>query len=182
MLAITATTIPGCFEIKPTLFDDERGRFVKVFHEEIFSSHGLETKFTEEYYSHSKRGVIRGMHFQLPPSDHVKMVYCVHGEVLDVVLDLRKGSPTYGKYETFRLSADKGNYLYMPRGVAHGFLATTESATLVYKVSTIYDPARDSGVAWDSFGFDWPVDEPIISSRDRSFLPFGMLNSPFQYE
>ena len=111
----------------------------------------------------------------------MKLVYCVQGEVLDVVLDLRKGSPTYGTVDTFNLSAEKGNYLYIPKGMAHGFLATSETATLVYKVSTVYDPLNDMGVRWDSFGFNWPTSTPIISDRDSNIKPLSEFDSPFVY-
>jgi dTDP-4-dehydrorhamnose 3,5-epimerase len=121
------------------------------------------------------------MHFQAPPSDHVKLVYCVHGEVMDVVLDLRKGSPTYGQAESIRLSAERGNYLYIPKGIAHGFCATSDVATLVYKVSTVHDPLNDTGVLWNSFGFSWPTPEPVISARDYSFKTLSAFDSPFFY-
>lgn len=181
MFTVKETRLLGCFEVQPRVLDDERGRFVKVFHEDEFKKLDLETIFREEYYSHSRRGVIRGMHFQMPPSDHVKLVYCVHGEVLDVVLDLRKGSPTYGQAEYKKLSADRGNYLYIPKGFAHGFCATSDIATLVYKVSTVYDPLRDTGVLWNSFDFNWPTSEPVISARDSSFNSLSDFDSPFVY-
>lgn len=181
MFTVKETRLLGCVEVQPRVFEDERGRFVKVFHEDEFRKLGLETDFKEEYHSHSKRCVIRGMHFQTPPSDHVKLVYCVHGEVLDVVLDLRKGSPTYGQAESIRLSAEHGNYLYIPKGIAHGFCAISDVSTLVYKVSTVHDPLNDTGVLWNSFGFNWPTPEPIISARDSSFESLSAFNSPFIY-
>ena len=182
MFSLRETKLQGCFELHPRIFDDDRGRFVKVFHKDEFVRLGLETNFKEEYYSHSRQGAIRGMHFQLPPSDHIKLVYCIQGEVQDVVLDLRKGSPTYGKAETLKLSAEQGNYLYIPKGLAHGFCTTSTFATLVYKVSTVYDPQYDSGVLWNSFGVDWPNLGPVISSRDTSLMPFSEFESPFVYE
>jgi len=182
MFSLRETKLPGCFEVQPRIFDDDRGRFVKVFHQDEFLRLGLETNFKEEYYSHSRKGVIRGMHFQLPPSDHVKLVYCVQGDVQDVVLDLRKGSPTYGLADTIKLTAEQGNYLYIPKGLAHGFCTTSAVATLVYKVSTVYDLQHDSGVLWDSFGVEWPTLEPVISSRDTSFKSLSEFTSPFLYE
>jgi dTDP-4-dehydrorhamnose 3,5-epimerase len=182
MFECKTTALAGCLEIQPRLMNDARGRFVKVFHQEAFREHGLETEFAEEYYSHSRRGVIRGMHFQLPPAEHVKLVYAVHGEVFDVVLDLRVGSPTYGRTASFRLSAEQGNCLYIPKGFAHGFCATSELATLVYKVSTVYAPQLDAGVLWNSLDIDWPAAEPIVSERDASFRPLAAFESPFVYE
>ena len=121
------------------------------------------------------------MHFQKPPSDHVKVVYCVQGEVYDVVVDLRRGSPTYLQSAAMILSAQLGNIIYIPRGVAHGFCATTELATLVYKVSSVYDPLADSGVLWNSVGIDWPISNPILSHRDATFQALDQFKSPFIY-
>ena len=125
------TAIPGCFEIQPQVIDDARGRFVKMFHRNAFLELDLEVDFPEEYYSTSRHGVIRGMHFQMPPMEHAKLVYCLQGEVFDVVLDLRLGSPAYGKTEVVKLSAERGNCIYAPKGLAHGFCVVSELATLV---------------------------------------------------
>ena len=182
MFELQAQALPGCFEIQPRVFDDARGRFVKCFHKDAFAELGLHTDFAEEYYSHSRRGVVRGMHFQVPPAEHVKLVYCVQGEVFDVVLDLRVGSPTYGKTATFRLSAVQGNLLYIPKGLAHGFCVTSEVATLIYKVSTVHAPQQDSGVLWSSLDVDWPMTgaaPAVVSVRDAAFLPWSDFKSPF---
>jgi len=182
MFTLNELSLPGCYEIQPRVFNDSRGRFVKVYHKDEYMAIGLESEFAEEYYSHSNQGVIRGMHFQTPPSDHVKLVYCVHGEVQDVVLDLRKGSPTYGQTTAVKLSAEQGNFIYIPKGCAHGFCVTSSIATLVYKVSTVYDPQNDTGVLWNSFGYKWPIMQPVISERDATFQPLTQFNSPFVYE
>ena len=115
MFDIKTCKIQGCLELQPKIFADNRGKFVKVFHEQAFGNLGLETNFVEEYYSISNKNVIRGLHFQLPPMDHVKMVYCVQGEVMDVVVDLRVDSPTYGQHVTFELSSTKANSIYSTR-------------------------------------------------------------------
>lgn len=174
--------LAGCFEIQPNIVEDNRGRFVKVFHADTFAEMGLATEFSEEYYSHSKLGVIRGMHFQTPPAELTKLVYCVTGTVFDVLLDLRVGSPTFGQTETFTLSAAQGNYLYIPKGVAHGFCVTSASATLVYKVTNVYAPEYDAGLLWSSINVDWPIATPILSSRDANFMPLSQFQSPFIYE
>jgi dTDP-4-dehydrorhamnose 3,5-epimerase len=155
---------------------------VKVFHEQAFAAQGLKTDFAEEYYSVSHKNVIRGLHFQLPPMDHVKMVYCVAGEVMDAVVDLRTGSPTYGQCALFELNAAKANSIYIPKGMAHGFCARSDQAIMVYKVSTIYSPAHDAGVLWNSVGIPWPTTEAILSERDQSFPPLDKFASPFRYE
>lgn len=182
MFDLEPSNLSGCFELQPKVLDDQRGRFVKVFHEAAFAAMGLATHFSEEYYSVSRQNVIRGLHFQLPPMDHVKMVYCVQGEVLDAVVDLRVGSPTYGQHALFELSAAKANSIYIPKGMAHGFCARSEQAVMVYKVGTVYSPAQDAGILWDSAGIPWPGAEAILSARDEGFPPLDQFVSPFRYE
>lgn len=174
--------LSGCFELKVNRFVDERGVFVKTFHEPSFESQGLNTKFTEEYYTVSSKGVIRGMHFQCPPDDHVKLVYCTSGKVMDVVIDIRVGSPTYGQHIVFELSPEEANMVYIPKGMAHGFCVLSEQATMVYKVSTVYSPECDRGISWDSAGIDWPILNPIISQRDLKSQSLDEFNSPFVYQ
>jgi dTDP-4-dehydrorhamnose 3,5-epimerase len=175
------TEISGCYEIQPVLVKDDRGVFVKTIHCEEFHSRGLCADWREQYYSTSKKGVLRGLHFQIPPHDHVKLVYCVTGSVQDVVLDLRVGSPTYGKTVMLELSARKGNMIYLTKGLAHGFCTPNELATLVYNVSSFYKPEADKGVRWDSVGVNWPISSPLLSDRDRSFPAFDEFESPFDY-
>lgn len=182
MFELRSLKIPGSYEIRPKVIEDDRGRFVKVFHEKAFLDNKLETKFVEDYYSTSKKGVVRGMHFQLPPMEHAKLVFCVEGKVLDAIVDLRAGSPTYGEFELLELNAIDANIVYMPKGVAHGFCVTSESATLVYKVTSMYEPEYDAGIRWDSIGIDWPEKSPIVSKRDSLFPPFKNFQSPFVYE
>lgn len=182
MFDLKSCKIEGCFELQPKVLADERGRFVKVFHEQAFAAQGLETNFVEEYYSVSHKNVIRGMHFQLPPMDHVKMVYCVAGEVQDVVVDLRVGSPTYGQHALFELSAAKANSIYIPKGIAHGFCVLSNQAIMVYKVSTVYSPPHDAGILWNSVGIQWPATDAVMSVRDQGFPTLEQFQSPFKYE
>lgn len=182
MFELKPTSLIGCFELQPKVFHDTRGRFVKVFHTQEFAEHGLETNFAEEYYSISNNNVIRGMHFQLPPMDHVKVVYCVQGAVLDVVTDLRVGSPTYGRSAVIELSSAKANSIYIPTGMAHGFCSLRDHSIMVYKVSSVYAPTQDTGILWNSVGVVWPTTQPILSSRDQTFTPFDKFVSPFSYE
>lgn len=178
-MRITRTPIPGMAELIVDCSEDDRGRFAKVYRQSLFSGAGLETSFVEQYYTTSAQGVIRGLHFQEPPSDHVKVVYCSSGAVVDVVVDLRVGSPVYGIPHALELSYARANALYLPQGVAHGFCTPYGPATLNYMVSTEYDPSADAGVRWDSIGFDWPVEDPILSERDRGFVALGDYASPF---
>jgi dTDP-4-dehydrorhamnose 3,5-epimerase len=175
------TKIPGCFELQPIVRGDSRGKFVKTFHDEFFAENDLETNFREQYYSVSSAGVLRGLHFQLPPHGHSKVVYCTAGTILDVALDLRVGSPSYGDHISLELSADTGNMLYLPEGLAHGFYSVTE-ATLVYNVSTVYSPESDAGIMWNSIGMDWPNMEPELSERDTTFPAFSEFDSPFAFQ
>jgi dTDP-4-dehydrorhamnose 3,5-epimerase len=178
MFDIRETAIEGCLELQPVLRADARGQFVKTFHSEFFSSHNLETNFREQYYSVSRKGVLRGFHFQRPPQAHNKLVYCTSGEILDVVIDLRVGSKTYGDHISLDISFGTGNILYLPEGLAHGFYAVTD-ATIVYNVSTVYSPEDDGGVLWSSAGVEWPDKTPNISERDLTFPRLDNLESPF---
>jgi dTDP-4-dehydrorhamnose 3,5-epimerase len=180
-MRILDTSIPGCYELFPDVLQDERGFFVKTFHKDVFADHCLTTQFAEEYYTYSKQGVLRGLHFQVPPMHHVKLVYCVDGSVLDAVVDLRIGSPTFGKYATFELSRQKANIIYLPAGLAHGFYVLSSSAVLLYKVSTVYSPTHDSGILWNSAGIPWPNTNPIISKRDSGFMSLDKFKSPFDF-
>lgn len=181
MFEIQESKLDGCLKLIPKIFVDHRGQFTKIFHEKTFKDLGLKTDFKEEYFSVSHKGVLRGMHFQTPPEDHVKLVYCSQGSVLDVVLDIRRGSPTYGQFDSFELSGDKGECLYIPKGFAHGFLTLSERATMTYKVTTAHSPDNDEGILWNSFGMKWLIQTPILSSRDLSFKEIQNFNSPFIY-
>ena len=174
------TPIEGIKLITLAPIRDERGWFLKTFHAPTFAAAGLETNFPESFVSLSKRNVIRGMHFQTPPHDHAKIVRCVSGQVLDVALDIRKDSETYGQHATFKLDADNPQAVYMPSGIAHGFLTLSDEAVLEYQTSTVHHPASDSGIRWDSFGCAWPLaGAPIMSRRDQDFPTLADLESPF---
>jgi dTDP-4-dehydrorhamnose 3,5-epimerase len=180
-MKIQPTSIPGVLEITPFVAHDARGVFVKSFQEERFAAHGLATRFAEEYYTESCRRVLRGLHFQTPPHDHAKVVSCVYGKVLDAVVDLRVGSPTYGRCAVFKLTSDRPSLIYIPPGLAHGFYVRSERAVLLYKVTTGHAKEHDSGILWNSAGIPWPDPEPILSERDRRFAPLAAFSSPFRF-
>ncbi len=180
-MEIHQTQIPDCYEIQLRIFEDHRGRFVKTFHQEIFAEHGLESHFSEAYYSVSPQNILRGLHFQIPPKDHAKLVHCAKGEILDAVVDLRVGSPTYGQCATFHLKADQGNLVYIPPGLAHGFYIMSEQAIVMYQVSTVYAPEHERGLLWNSAGIDWPNSHPIISDKDNAWPSLTEFQSPFVY-
>ena len=173
--------IPGVMELRARVYEDGRGRFVKVFHRDAFLSAGLHADYAETFYSVSRRHVVRGLHFQIPPMAHAKLVSCVQGRIQDAVVDLRRGSPTYGQYALTELSAEAGNVLYIPHGIAHGFCTLSETAIVVYHVSSLYSPEHDRGVRWDSADIPWAVNSPIMSDRDQSFPPLTAFVSPFAY-
>lgn len=178
---IQETGLPGCVALRTRILDDPRGWFAKTFHEPTFEVLGLRTDWREEFCSLSHRGILRGMHFQTPPAGHAKLVYCLAGEVMDVVLDLRRGSPTYGEYRVFNLSPAQGVGLYIPTGCAHGFLSLTDNSLMIYKVTSVHAPSHDAGVRWDSFGFDWPIAVPLLSDRDQRHPPLADFDSPFTF-
>ncbi|QLY82399.1 dTDP-4-dehydrorhamnose 3,5-epimerase [Clostridium intestinale] len=168
-MEVIDTEIDGVCIIENSAFSDDRGSFTKIFHEDIFKNLGLNTELRESYYSISKKGVIRGMHFQLPPYDHDKLVHVAKGKINDVILDLRKDSKTFLKYISIELS-DKNRYsVYIPKGCAHGFNTLEEDSIVIYNVSTVYNKDADWGVRWDSFGMNWNNTNPVISQRDSSF-------------
>ena len=158
---------------------DARGLFVKTFHDALFRKAGIQFLLRESYFSFSKKDVIRGMHFQLPPHQHSKIVFCPQGAILDVIVDLRKLSPTYGQYFAHELSAVNHKACYIPEGFAHGFKSLTDDALTYYLVSSEYDKKHDTGLRYDSIGFDWNVQEPVLSERDLSFGSLSDFSSPF---
>ncbi len=178
-ITILDTIIEGVKLIRSTHFSDDRGLFSKMFDAELFKKMGLSSDFKESYYSISQNGVIRGMHFQSPPHDHVKLVYVPFGHIIDVVLDLRKSSPTYGDHVKFEMSGKKPQAIYIPVGCAHGFESLTENSCVTYLQTTSYSKDHDNGIRFDSFGMKWNTDTPIMSSRDRLFASLAEFNSPF---
>jgi dTDP-4-dehydrorhamnose 3,5-epimerase len=180
-IQFTESKLAGCFVVQFPVFDDDRGHFVKTIQRSVFEAQGLEGDFRECFYSTSFQHVLRGMHFQTPPSDHAKLVYCTVGAIYDVALDLRVGSPTYGKHEVYELSSGASNAVYLPRGIAHGFVVREGPAVMVYHVTSEHDPIRDDGIRWDSFGAAWPVEDPIVSQRDSEFRGLAAFDSPFRY-
>ena len=180
-MEVHSTPIPGLQEIVLPRHHDHRGSLNKLFHRGQFAAAGLETEFPEEFVSVSRCGVIRGMHFQLPPFDHVKIVSCLRGDIFDVVVDLRLGSPTFRKVYAVVLSEREPRVLYVPRGLAHGFCAMSDDTTVLYRTSTVHSPEHDTGILWKSLPVVWPVAQPVISQRDSGFPSMADFVSPFQF-
>lgn len=174
------TDINGLYLIKPKVLEDERGKFTKTFHLDTLKAKGLPANFQEGYYTISQKDVLRGMHFQTPPHDHEKLVYVPKGAILDVVLDIRKDSPSYGKYVSQHLNESNGYMFYIPKGCAHGFLSLENDTNVTYSQTSMYAPHNDGGINCHSFGFDWGIQNPIISERDLSFNHFSDFITPFK--
>lgn len=171
-MKLIETELEGVFIIENFHATDERGSFIKTYHNSFFEKNGLCINFEESYFSVSKKNVIRGMHFQLPPHDHEKLVYVAKGEVTDVILDMRKRSKTYGRAISIVLNDSNYRSVYIPKGLAHGFKSMLDNTIMIYNVSTVYNNEADYGVRFDSIDFNWDVDMPIISNRDRSLMLF----------
>jgi dTDP-4-dehydrorhamnose 3,5-epimerase len=175
------TAVEGCVELRQAPVVDRRGSFLKVFAEEAFDGLGLSFDVAEIFFSRSATGVVRGLHFQRPPADVAKLVWCLSGEVVDAVVDLREGSPTHHRHAVVRLSADRANAVYVPEGCAHGFLVTEGEALVAYAQSGAHDPVLEGGVLWSSAGVDWglPTEQlegVILSDRDASFPTLAELS------
>lgn len=160
--------LTGPILIEPRVISDDRGFFLETYGRELYAALGVDAEFVQDNHSRSVRGTIRALHFQLTPGQP-KLVRVARGRVWDVILDLRRSSSTFGEWEAFELDDERHLQLFVPIGFAHGFCVLSDIADVVYKVGSYYDPATERGVAWDDpdLGIRWPVDEPIVSERDR---------------
>ena len=179
------TELTGMFLIEPQIFGDERGYFFESYNEKEFQKHIGDVRFIQDNESKSKYGVIRGLHFQKPPYDQAKLLRVVKGAVLDVCVDLRIGSPTYGKHYSVELTAENHLQLFVPRGFAHGFSVLTEEVVFQYKCDNFYAPQAEGSIMWNDkdLNIDWqiPTDCAIISKKDQENSSFRALESPFVY-
>ena len=179
------TEIPEVYIIEPSVFGDNRGYFSESFNLEKFEENVYPIKFVQDNESKSSKGVLRGLHFQKPPFNQAKLVRCIEGSVMDVAVDIRKGSPTYGKHVAIELSGENKRQLFVPRGFAHGFSVLSETAVFAYKVDNIYAPASDSGIRFDDkeLNIDWGLTEEDIqlSEKDKNLQSFKDFDSPFKF-
>lgn len=178
-MEIIPTDLRGLKILRPRVFTDLRGTFVKTFHAPTFLDAGLEFVPREEFFSISHRNVLRGMHFQLPPHTQARLVSCLTGSILDVVVDLRQKEPTFGQAWSRELSATNREMLFIPEGLAHGFLSLADDTMVNYVANQPHAPAHETGIAWNSFAFNWPVQGPILSGRDQQFPALTEFKSPF---
>lgn len=167
-MKIQETGLPGVLIIEPTVYEDARGFFTETYNEARWREHGLPTRWVQDNRSRSRRGVLRGLHFQ-SGTPQGKLVSVVYGEVFDVAVDVRRGSPTFGRCYATVLTDTPARALWLPPGFAHGLCALSEIAEVSYKCDALYDPRGDRGIRWDdpALGIDWPVRDPILSPKDR---------------
>ncbi|KAB2335580.1 dTDP-4-dehydrorhamnose 3,5-epimerase [Bacillus mesophilum] len=177
--------LPGLLLIEPKVYEDTRGFFLESYNEDTFKKAGIEEKFIQDNHSLSlQAGVIRGLHYQLAGNAQTKLVRVITGAIYDVVVDLRKGSPTFGEWESFILSEDNKRQLYVPKGFAHGFCTITANVHIIYKVDNWYSKQNERGLAWNDnkLSISWPTCNPILSDKDKNHPELEYAENDFQWE
>jgi dTDP-4-dehydrorhamnose 3,5-epimerase len=176
--------IPGVKLIAPAVFRDARGSFSETWNRARLAAHGIDLDFVQDNHSVSVApGTLRGLHFQSPPHAQDKLVRCVKGRIWDVAVDIRKGSPSYGKWVGAELSPENGQQILVPKGFLHGFVTLAPDTEVLYKCTDVYAPDCDGSVLWSSCGIDWPFrGEPVLSAKDAAAMPFAAFESPFTWE
>lgn len=182
--AFSPTNVPGVVLIQATAYEDSRGYFMESYKHSAFEANGIRDTFVQDNHSHSIRGVLRGLHYQLPPKAQAKLVSVLRGVVFDVAVDIRSGAPTYGHWVGTTLSGEDRRMLYVPVGFAHGFCVLSEYADVHYKVSEEYAPDFERGLRWDdpNLGINWPIDKPIVSDRDSHWPRLLEAGTSFTYQ
>ena len=174
-MKVIETPLPGVLEVEPNVFDDERGFFLETYRTSRYDGNGMVARFKQGNHTHSDRGTLRGLHYQLPPAAEAKLVRCTTGSIYDVAVDLRPASSTYLQWLGVELTAELGNMLFVPEGFAHGYLTLEAATELSYLVSAAYSPDLERGLRWDdpAFKIDWPISGPLtISDKDRTCADF----------
>lgn len=174
--------ISGVLEVFLNPLKDERGFFMRTYDSEKFSANGVEHQWVQENHSYSnRRGIIRGLHFQLPPFAETKLVRCIKGKILDVFVDLRKGSETFGQWDSVELSAEKNNLVLIPRGFAHGFCTLSDEADVLYKVDNFYSKENERGLLWSDpdLNIGWPEVNPFVSEKDKQNMTLKQFKSEY---
>lgn len=175
-LEIIETSLPGVLLVKPRVFGDARGIFMETYRENVLAAGGITERFVQDNHSRSSRGVLRGLHYQLR-SPQAKLCRVTQGEVLDIAVDIRIGSPSFGKWVSVLLSGENHLQIYIPKGFAHGFSVRSKTADFLYKCSDYYDASDDRGVLWNDpgIGIDWQTPSPILSDKDKRYLPLAQI-------
>ena len=182
-MVITESKIEGLFIIEPRVFEDTRGVFYETFNEKIFKEKtGVELSFCQDNESISKKNVLRGLHFQNPPFAQGKLVRVVSGRVIDIAVDIRKSSKTYGQYESIELSAENKKQFWIPPGFAHGFIALEDNSIFNYKCTNYYNPVSEATIQWNDpvLNINWQINNPIISEKDQKGIDFITFVSEFE--
>lgn len=176
--------IPEVILVEAKSFADERGFFMESFKESSFKQNGINSKFVQDNCSHSVKGVLRGLHYQKDPMAQAKLVMAIRGEIFDVAVDVRKGSPTYGKWVGEILSDQNHRLLYVPRGFAHGFMALSDQADVLYKVDAEYSPEHERGIIWNdpNIAIKWPSANPIMIKKDLELPTLSTADNNFEYK
>lgn len=182
-MKIIKTPIPDLLIVEPDVFNDQRGYFFEVYNQERYFNNNMNMQFVQDNESKSGKNVLRGLHFQKPPYAQGKLVRVIQGKVLDVAVDIRKGSPTYGKYHSVELDAESKRMFYIPEGFAHGFLTLEENTIFAYKCTNYYNKESEGSLLWcdEEIGIDWNVENPVLSDKDKISPLFKDFISPFNY-
>lgn len=185
-MAFTKTAFPGLLVYEPNVYEDSRGYFFETYNAHVFKEAGIDTVFVQDNQSRSAYGVIRGLHFQLEPHAQTKLIRVMTGKILDIVVDIRKGSPTYGKAFSIELSAENYKQVFIPKGFAHGFSVLSEYAEVIYKCDVFYNKESESGISYmdPELNIDWmiPADKEIISEKDRNNTSIFNCKNNFVFE
>jgi dTDP-4-dehydrorhamnose 3,5-epimerase len=180
-MKVEKNPIEGLLVIKPDVFEDQRGYFFESYNEERFRQHGIDVKFVQDNESKSGKGVLRGLHFQVPPYQQGKLVRVMKGAVLDVAVDLRRSSPTYGQWAAIELSEYNKWMYWIPAGFGHGFLTLEDNTVFFYKCTQVYHKESEGGILWNDpdLGIKWGIAEPMVSEKDKVAMKFREFKSPF---
>jgi dTDP-4-dehydrorhamnose 3,5-epimerase len=185
-MQVRPTEIPGILILYPTKHADERGFFSETFRTDVLGAHGVDAQFVQDNHVYStEKGILRGLHYQFPPHAQGKLIRCIKGVILDVAVDIRKGSPSFGRHVATKLSATSWQQLWVPAGFAHGYVTMETDCEVIYKVTDYYSPECDRGIAWDdpALEIDWqlPLNEILLSPKDRRQPRLADVDTPFQY-
>jgi dTDP-4-dehydrorhamnose 3,5-epimerase len=183
MFIFEPMSIPAVILVKPKLMGDSRGFLIDSYRHSVFADNGITDVFVQDNLSHSRQHVLRGLHYQVPPKAHAKLISVPYGKILDIAVDLRRDSPYYSQWVGTELSEENRHQLYIPVGFAHGFLVLSEEATITYKISAEYAPECEAGIRWDdpTIGIEWGIDNPVLSQRDPIQPSLGDAKHPFSY-
>ncbi len=183
-MQVEQTRLPGVLVITPRVFPDPRGFFLESYNQEAFRGQGIDTVFVQDNHSRSTRNTLRGLHFQIPPAEQVKLVRVVRGAIWDVAVDIGAGSPCLGRWVGVELSAENFRQLLIPAGYAHGFCVLSDEAEVLYKTSHVYSPQHERSILWNDpqLSIDWPVQRPLLSERDQRAASFAeyLAGTPFR--